>query len=73
MKGLVARGAIGLITTHDLALTAMVDALAPHAKNAHFEDELRDGALYFDYRLREGVVRRSNALELMKSVGLDVQ
>jgi hypothetical protein len=72
VRGLLARGAIGLVTTHDLALTAMVDALALRARNAHFEDELRDGELYFDYRLREGVVRRSNALALMRSVGLEL-
>jgi hypothetical protein len=72
VRGLLARGAVGLVTTHDLALTAMVDALAPRARNAHFEDELRDGELHFDYRLREGVVRRSNALALMRSVGLEL-
>jgi DNA mismatch repair ATPase MutS len=72
VRGLVARGAVGLITTHDLALTAMVDALAPRARNAHFEDELREGVMRFDYRLRDGVVQRSNALELMKSVGLEL-
>jgi hypothetical protein len=72
VHGLLARGAIGLVTTHDLALTAMVDGLASRARNAHFEDELRDGELYFDYRLREGVVRRSNALALMRSVGLEL-
>ena len=72
VRGLLARGAIGLVTTHDLALTAMVDALAPRARNAHFEDELRDGELHFDYKLREGVVRRSNALALMRSVGLEL-
>jgi DNA mismatch repair ATPase MutS len=72
VHGLLARGAIGLVTTHDLALTAMVDGLASRARNAHFEDELRDGELHFDYRLREGVVRRSNALALMKSVGLEL-
>ncbi|MGH7292047.1 MAG: MutS-related protein, partial [Myxococcota bacterium] len=58
--------------THDLALTQMVDALAPRARNAHFADELRDGELHFDYRLAEGVVRRSNALALMRSVGLEL-
>ncbi len=72
VHGLLARGAIGLVTTHDLALTAMVDGLAARARNAHFEDELRDGELHFDYRLREGVVQRSNALALMKSVGLEL-
>ena len=72
VRGLLARGAVGLVTTHDLALTAMVDELAPRARNAHFEDELREGELHFDYRLREGVVRRSNALALMRSVGLEL-
>jgi DNA mismatch repair ATPase MutS len=72
VRGLLARGAVGLVTTHDLALTAMVDELAPRARNAHFEDELRDGELHFDYRLREGVVKRSNALALMRSVGLEL-
>jgi DNA mismatch repair ATPase MutS len=33
---------------------------------------LEDGKMTFDYRLRPGVVQRSNALELMRSVGLEV-
>ena len=40
--------------------------------NVHFEDELEDGRMHFDYRMRPGVVQKSNALELMRSVGLDV-
>ncbi|HBY62368.1 MAG TPA: DNA mismatch repair protein MutS, partial [Solibacterales bacterium] len=69
---LAGRGAIGLLTTHDLALTEIVAQLAPRAKNVHFEDHFEDGRIRFDYRLREGVVQKSNALELMRSVGLDV-
>jgi DNA mismatch repair ATPase MutS len=72
LRGLVQRGAIGLATTHDLALTAISEALSPLAKNVHFADILSDGVLVFDYRLHEGVTRRSNALELMRSVGLEV-
>ncbi len=71
LRGLVARGAIGLVTTHDLALTAIADELAPRAKNAHFEDQVANGALHFDYRLRDGVIARGNALALMRAVGLD--
>jgi hypothetical protein len=33
---------------------------------------LENGRLHFDYRLRQGVVARSNALDLMRSVGLEV-
>ncbi len=70
LDGLVARGAIGLVTTHDLALTEIARSMGPRALNCHLEDELIDGQLHFDYRIKPGVVERSNALALMKSVGL---
>ncbi|NOT62009.1 MAG: DNA mismatch repair protein MutS [Acidobacteria bacterium] len=72
IKSLVERGALGLVTTHDLALTQIADELQGCARNVHFQDELKDGAMYFDYRMHEGIVQRSNALELMRAVGLDV-
>lgn len=72
VHGLIKRGAIGLITTHDLALTRIAEELAPRAENVHFEDRLEGGKMIFDYQLRPGVVQRSNALELMRSVGLEV-
>lgn len=72
LRGLVARGALGLVTTHDLALGAVAEALAPLGANVHFEDRLEGGRMSFDYRLRPGVVQRSNALELMRAVGLEV-
>ncbi len=72
IRGLVDRGAIGLITTHDLSLAEIADALAPRAVNVHFEDHFENGTMHFDYRVRAGVVRKSNALELMRAVGLEV-
>lgn len=72
LGGLVRLGAIGLATTHDLALTRLVDDLGPRAANAHFADRFDGGGLVFDYRLRPGVVTTSNALALMQSIGLDV-
>jgi hypothetical protein len=70
VRGLVERGAIGLVTTHDLALARVADALAPRAANVHFEDQMVDGRMEFDYQLRPGVVTRGNALELMRAMGL---
>jgi DNA mismatch repair ATPase MutS len=72
VKGLVASGAIGLITTHDLALAEIERDLGQQAANAHFEDQIVDGRIDFDYKLRPGVVTHSNALELMRAVGLSV-
>jgi hypothetical protein len=73
VRGLVKRGAIGLATTHDLALAAVATSLAPQAENVHFEDRMEGDKLVFDYRMRPGVVQRSNALALMRAVGLEVQ
>ena len=72
IRALLARGAIGLATTHDLSLSAVADQLAPAAANVHFEDRLENGRLVFDYKMRPGVVTRSNALDLMRAAGLDV-
>ena len=72
VRGLIDRGAIGLVTTHDLALASVADALSARAANVHFEDELVDGRMAFNYRMRPGVVQKSNALALMRAVGLDV-
>jgi DNA mismatch repair ATPase MutS len=72
LRALVERGAIGLTTTHDLALTEIVERLGSRGVNVHFEDVLVDGKMTFDYRIRPGVVQKSNALELMRLMGLDV-
>lgn len=72
VRGLVSRGAIGLVSTHDLALADIAESLAPRARNVHFEDHIEDGKVVFDYRMRPGVVTRSNALALMRSVGIEV-
>jgi MutS domain V len=72
IRALIQRGAIGLISTHDLAL-AEVEGLKPGAiVNVHFQDELLDGKLKFDFKLQPGIVTKSNGIELMRSIGLDV-
>jgi MutS domain V len=72
VRGLIDRGAIGLVTTHDLSLARIVDNLTPTAINVHFEDHLEDGKMSFDYLMRPGVVQHSNALALMRAIGLEV-
>lgn len=64
---------LGLITTHDLALTRIGDELAPRAVNVHFEDFFEGGEMRFDYRAKPGPITRSNALALMRAVGLDIE
>lgn len=70
VRGLMERGAIGIVSTHDLALAEIPETMGSRAANYHFEDRLEDGKLIFDYKLKPGVVKTSNALELMRSIGL---
>jgi hypothetical protein len=72
LRKLVNSNAIGLVTTHDLALTEIADQLAGRAANAHFEDHFENGEMTFDYRMKPGVVRHTNALALMRAVGIEV-
>jgi MutS domain V len=72
LQRLVGAGAVGLVTTHDLALTPIAERVEPAGANVHFSDRLEEDRLVFDYRLRPGVVQKRNALALMRAVGIDV-
>ena len=73
LRSLVSLEAVGLVTTHDLALAEIASRMAPAALNVHFDDSLVEGEMRFDYRLKPGPVTRSNALAIMRAVGLDVE
>jgi hypothetical protein len=70
VQSLVEHGAIGIVSTHDLALAEIPATMNGRAVNCHFEDRLEEGKLIFNYKLKPGVVKTSNALELMRSIGL---
>ena len=70
VRSLMDHGAAGIVSTHDLALAEIPETMGGRAVNFHFEDRIEDGKLIFDYKLKPGVVKTSNALELMRSIGL---
>jgi hypothetical protein len=72
VKELLRSNSIGLITTHDLALANIQQDVSAGVANVHFEDHMNGTEMLFDYKLKPGVVARSNAIELMRAVGLDV-
>jgi hypothetical protein len=71
-RALVGAGAVGLLTTHDLALTGVADLLGERARNVHFADRLDGGTVTFDYTMRPGVVPHGNALALLRAAGIPV-
>jgi len=72
VRTMVARGAIGMVTTHDLSLTEIAALFPGQVRNVHLQDKVESGKMSFDYKLRDGVITHSNALELMRMIGLDV-
>lgn len=72
VRMMLSKGAIGLLTTHDLSLTEIAAIFPGAVKNVHLQDHVEDGRMVFDYTLRDGVITHSNALALMRMIGLDV-
>jgi hypothetical protein len=72
VHALLDSGAIGLISTHDLALTNIGEQRDSRLHNVHLQDEIEDGKMKFDFKLQDGVVTKSNGIELMRLIGLKV-
>jgi hypothetical protein len=72
VRTMLARRAIGMVTTHDLSLTEIAALFPGQVTNVHLQDKVEDGKMSFDYKLRDGVITHSNALELMRMIGLRV-
>lgn len=72
IRSLLSFGSIGLVTTHDLALCDLADEVPQPIRNIHFRDEWIDGKMVFHYQMHDGPVPKSNALSLMRLLGIDV-
>ena len=72
VRTMLERHAIGMVTTHDLSLTEIASMFPDRVKNVHLQDKVENGQMSFDYKLRDGVITHSNALELMRMIGLRV-
>jgi hypothetical protein len=72
LRELLAQRSMGAVSTHDLGLGDLEGEMPDHVKNIHFEEQVANDTMTFDYKLRQGIVQSSNALRLMKMVGLDV-
>jgi DNA mismatch repair ATPase MutS len=72
VRELVQHAALGAVSTHDLGITALERELGGRVENVHFEEQVDGGTMTFDYVLRPGIVHSSNALRLMRAVGIAV-
>ncbi len=73
VRALTDLGALGAVSTHDLGIAERTPGLEGRVTNVHFEEQVdANGTMTFDYKLKAGVVHTSNALRLMRAVGLEI-
>ncbi len=71
IRALAGRSGTGAVSTHDLELVQLADVI-PQVTNYHFREDVVDGRMIFDYRLRLGPCPTTNALKIMALEGLPV-
>jgi hypothetical protein len=72
IRQLMKENAIGMIATHDLELAKLESDYTGHLRNYHFDVQVKNEELYFDYKIKDGVCRSMNASLLMKKIGIEI-
>jgi len=70
---LVARGAVGALSTHDLALTEIGEDPLLRGVNVHMESATPEQPLAFDYRVKTGIAQQTNALAIVRMMGIAIE
>jgi len=71
-RQLVRQNVSGIIATHDLALGKLEQELPENVCNSHFDVQINDENMSFDYKLYQGICTSLNASILMKKIGIEV-
>lgn len=72
IKQLIQHKAVGMVATHDLELAKLEIEYPGNIHNYHFDVQVANDELYFDYKLKEGVCQSMNASILMKKIGIEL-
>jgi len=72
IRQLIHQNASGLIATHDLELTKLSGEFPDNLHNYHFDVQVKNEELYFDYKIKRGVCTSMNASLLMKKIGIEL-
>jgi len=72
IKKLIDLHGVGMVATHDLQLATLADEYPGLVSNYHFDIQVRNGEMFFDYKLKSGPCTVFNASQLLKGIGVDV-
>lgn len=72
IRQLIKQNAACIIATHDVELAKMKEEYPENILNYHFDVQVSNDELYFDYKLKEGICTSLNASILMKKIGIEL-
>ncbi len=72
IKQLINKEAAAIIATHDVALANLQKDYPENVLNYHFDVQVNNEELYFDYKLKPGVCTSLNASILMRKIGIEI-
>jgi DNA mismatch repair ATPase MutS len=72
IKQLIKKKTAAIIATHDLELANLKEDFFQNILNYHFDVQVSNDELYFDYRLKPGICNSLNASILMKKIGIEI-
>ena len=72
IKQLIKQDAIAILATHDIELAKEEQHYTKNITNYHFDVQVADDELYFDYKLKTGVCKSLNASILMRKIGIEM-
>lgn len=72
IRQLIKNDAVGMIASHDIALAELQNEFPSHIHNYHFDSTIINNEIVFDYKLKPGVCKSTNASLLMKKIGIEM-
>ncbi len=72
IKQLIEKNTAAIVATHDLELAEIKEPYAENIINYHFDVQVENEELFFDYKLKEGICKSMNATILMKKIGIEI-
>ncbi len=72
VKQFLKEDAVAILATHDVELAAVKEEFPDKIENFHFDVDIKEEELFFDYKLKEGICKSMNASLLMKKIGIDL-
>lgn len=72
IKKLIEINGQGMVATHDLQLSKLAEEYPDALENYHFDIQIQDGEMLFDYKLKDGECKIFNASLLLRGIGVEV-